>query len=324
MSIDRRKVIAGAAAAASASILAKPALAQGQPIKIIYPFAPGGGGDGVVRYLADQMRQAMNETVIVENRVGADGRIGVRAVTSAPPDGRTFLFSPFGPIVIHPSVYTNLPYNPLTDLVPVAQICTQEFALSTGPMTGAKNLKELETWLRANPDKAAFGSPGAGTIPHFSGVIFATAAKVELRHVPFRGSAPVLNDVVAGQIALGSTPAPDAAALHKAGQIRILATSGATRSAFTPDVPTYKEQGYDIVAEGWYSIHAPAHTPQAIVDKVGGILINAVKSPEGKEIMTRLGQSPTGRPGAELAAIQKRDYEYWVGPIKASGFKPTD
>ncbi|MDH7799345.1 MULTISPECIES: tripartite tricarboxylate transporter substrate-binding protein [unclassified Beijerinckia] len=323
MSINRRKVLAGAAAA-SASLIAKPTLAQNQPIKIIYPFAPGGGGDGVVRYLADQMRQALGETVIVENRVGADGRIGVRAVTSAPPDGRTFLFSPFGPIVVQPSVYTNLPYNPLTDLVPVAQVCTQEFALSTGPMTGAKNLDELVKWLRANPDKAAFGSPGAGTIPHFSGVIFANAAKVELRHVPFRGTAPVLNDLVAGQIALASTPAPDAAELHKSGQLRVLATTGAERSSFMPDVPTYKEQGYDIVAQGWYAFHAPAHTPQAIVEKVGGVLIDAVKSPAGKEIMIRLGQSPTGKPGSELAVIQKRDFEFWAGPIKASGFKPTD
>ena len=322
MGLSRRTFVATTAAYAGA--LAAPAIAQGQPIRIIYPFAAGGSGDAVVRYLADQMRQALGETVIVENRVGADGRIGVRAVVNAAPDGRTFLFTPFGPIVTHPSVYASLPYNPQTDLQPVSQVATQEFALSTGPMTTARNLAELVDWLRANPDKAAYGSPGAGTIPHFSAILFATAAKVELRHVPFRGTAPVMNDLAAGQIALGSTPAPDAAALHRAGKVRMLATTGAVRSPLTPDVPTYKEQGYDIVAQGWYAIYAPAGTPRPIVDKVSAILAEAVQKPSGKELLIRLGQSPTGLPPDDLARIQKADFERWAVPIKASGFKPRD
>jgi tripartite-type tricarboxylate transporter receptor subunit TctC len=322
MRLNRRSFVTSAAAYTGA--LAAPAIAQSQPIRIIYPFAAGGGGDAVVRYLADQMRQALGETVIVENRVGADGRIGVRAVVNSPPDGRTFLFTPFGPIVTQPSVYTNLPYNPLKDLQPVSQVATQEFALSTGPMTTARNLAELVDWLRANPDKAAYGSPGAGTIPHFSAILFATAAKIELRHVPFRGTAPVMNDLAAGQIALGSTPAPDAVELHRAGKVRMLATTGAVRSPLTPDVPTYTEQGYDIVAQGWYAIYAPAGTPRTIVDKVSAILADAVQKPSGKELLIRLGQSPTGLPPDELARIQQADFERWAVPIKASGFKPED
>lgn len=323
MALTRRTVIA-AGAAATASVLAKPAIAQSNLIRVIYPYAAGGGADTVARFLAEQMRAVLNEPVIVENRVGADGRIGVRAVVDAPADGRTFLFTPFAAIVLHPTVYSNLPYNPLTDLTPIAQACVFDFALSTGPMTGARNLEELVTWLRANPDKAAFGSPAAGSIPHFSAILFAQAAKVELRHVPFRGPAPALADLIAGQIALASTSASDATELHKSGKLRILATTGEKRTTTTPDVPTYKEQGYDITAEGWYSMYAPAKTPQALVDKVRDIVIDTVKKPEGQDLLRRLGLTPTGRNGTELAAIQERDFKFWAGPIKASGFKPSD
>ncbi|MDH7799728.1 MULTISPECIES: tripartite tricarboxylate transporter substrate-binding protein [unclassified Beijerinckia] len=323
MGLSRRALIAGGMAV-SASGLAKPALAQSNVIKVVYPYAAGGGADTIARFLAEQLRVAFNEPVIVENRVGADGRIGVRSVVDARPDGRTFLFTPFAAIALHPTVYDNLPYNPLVDLAPIAQACVFDFALSTGPMTKARNLEELVMWLRQNPDKAAFGSPASGSIPHFSAILFAQAAKVELRHVPFRGPAPALADLVAGQIALASTSASDVMELHKSGSLRVLATTGSKRTTGMPDVPTYKEQGYDIVAEGWYGMYAPAKTPQAIVDQVAAVVADTVRKPEGRDLMLRLGLTPSGRPGAELAAIQQRDFEFWRGPIKASGFKPSD
>lgn len=300
------------------------AFAQGSPIRIVYPFAAGGGGDALVRLLADEMRKELNEAVIVENRVGADGRIGVRAVVSAPPDGRTLLYTPFGPIVTHPSVYPDLPYNPLKDLQPVSLVARIEFALASGSMTGATNLKELVAWLKANQDKAAFGSPGAGTIPHFSGILFANAAKVEMRHAPYRGTAPALGDLAAGQIPVVSTPASDAAVLHAAGQLRVLATTGAKRSPYLPDVPTYKEQGYDIEAEGWYAVYAPAGTPRPIVDRYSAILARTVQSPSGKAFLEQLRLVPAGTTPDELAAVQQKDFERWREPIRASGFRPTD
>ncbi len=313
-----------AAAGALALGLAGSALAQGAPVRLVYPFAAGGGGDALVRFLAEELRKDLNEPVIVENRVGADGRIGVRAVASAPADGRTLLFTPFGPIVTHPSVYPDLPYNPLKDLQPVSQVAKFEFALSTGPMTPATNLRELVDWLKANQDKAAYGSPGAGTIPHFSGILFAAAAKVELRHAPYRGTSPALNDLVAGQIPLASTPASDASELHAAGKLRVLATSGAQRSPFLPDVPTYKEQGFDIEAEGWYAVYVPAGTPRPIVERYSAVMSRAVQSPAAREFLGKLRLVPAGTTPEELERIQQADFERWRAPIKASGFKPLE
>lgn len=319
--LTRRLALSFAALAlSSAQALAQ----QGQPIRIIYPFAAGSAGDGLIRMLGEELRKETNETVIVDNRVGADGRIGVRAVVGAEPDGKTFLFTPFGPIVIHPSVYPDLPYNPLRDLAPVSQVAELEFAISTGPMTDAKTLKEAVAWLAANRDRAAFGSPGAGTIPHFSGILFANAAKVELRHAPYRGIAPALNDLAAGQIPLASTPTADVVALHTAGKIRTLAITGARRSPYLPDVPTYRELGYDIEAVGWYALYAPAKTPRAIVDRYSAIFARAVRSEAGRSLAAKLSITPTGTTAEELADIQKADFARWAGPIKASGFRPAD
>lgn len=313
-----------ALAAGALLLMGTQALAQGQPVRIIYPFAAGSAGDGLIRMLADELRKELNETVIVDNRVGADGRIGVRAVVSAEPDGRTLLFTPFGPIVTHPSVYPNLPYDPLKDLAPVSQVAELEFALSTGPMTNAATLKDAVAWLAANRDKAAFGSPGAGTIPHFSGILFANAAGVELRHAPYRGIAPALNDLAAGQIPLASTPTADVVALHNAGKIRALAITGAKRSPYLPDVPTYRELGFDIEAVGWYALYAPAGTPRPVIDRYSAVFSRAVRSEAGRALSERLSIIPTGTGPDELARIQRADFERWAAPIKASGFKPTD
>ena len=321
MRVTRRKIVAGA----FASSFPLPALAQtAGPIRILYPFAPGGGGDALVRYLGEALHQATGELVVVENRSGADGRLGVRAVVTAPPDGKTLLFTPFGPIAVHPSVFSNLPYDPLKDLAPISQVAHIEFALSTGPMTPAKNLAEIIAWLRANPDKASFGSPGAGTIPHFSGILFSTAANLDLRHAPYRGTTPALTDLIGGHLALASTPASDAGEFHKAGSIRMLATSGARRSPFTPDVATYREQGFDIEAESWYGLYAPAGTSATLVERYSKIFADAVQSPGGRKLIENFRLLPSGSTPAELARIQQADFERWAAPIKASGFKPDE
>ena len=326
MAFDRRLILQGLRALALMGAMAAPAgaLAQGQPVRIIYPFAAGSAGDGLIRMLADELRKELNEPVVVDNRVGADGRIGMRAAVSAEPDGRTLLFTPFGPIVTHPTVYANLPYDPLKDLQPVSQVAELEFAISTGPMTNATSLAEAVKWLGANRDRAAFGSPGAGTIPHFSGILLANAAKVELRHAPYRGIAPALNDLAAGQIPLASTPTADVVALHTAGKIRTLATTGLERSPYLPDVPTYRELGYDIVAVGWYGVYVPARTPRQIVDRYSAVMARAVRSEAGRDIAAKLSIKATGTTPEELARIQQADFERWAPAIRASGFKPAD
>ncbi|MDT2022532.1 tripartite tricarboxylate transporter substrate-binding protein [Methylocella sp. CPCC 101449] len=287
-----------------------------QPIRIIFPFAPGGGGDGLARLIAEAIRKDSGEQVIVENRVGADGRIGVRAGITAAADGRTLLFSPIAPIVIHPSIYPDLQYNPLTDLKPISLVARFEYALSTGPLTSTKELPDTVAWLRQHPKNGAFGSPGNGGIPQFLGILFGQQAKLDIRHVPYRGSMPILNDVAAGQVALGVTPTSDAVALHEGNKIRIVATSGTKRSTLLPDVPTFSELGYKLTGDGWYSLYAPQGTPEDIVQKYSALVAAAVKTPEAKNSFGRLGFDLVGSTSQELSDIQKAAFEQWEAPAK--------
>lgn len=316
-----RRALIGAGAALAAT---RGAEAQSGPVRIVFPFAPGGGGDAMARFLAEELRKDLGEPVIVENRAGADGRVGVRSVVTAPADGRTILFSVIGTISIQPSIHADLPYNPLTDLSPVAHIGNIEFAFSTGPMTGAKSMTGLLAWLRANPDKASYASPGVGTIPHLLGLLFARATGIDLRHVPYRGTSPALTDLLGGQIALASTTAAEFGEHHRAGNIRILATSGAKRSPFTPDVPTWREQGFDIEGDGWFGTWVPAGTPRAIIDRYSRVFSGAVRSEAGRAVLATFRVPPTGLPPEDLARVQTGDFHRWAALIKSAGIKAGD
>ncbi len=297
------------------------ALAQGSPIRFIYPYAPGSGGDALVRVLADQIGRELNETVLVENRTGVDGRIGVRDVKAAPADGRTMLFTPFGSMVLFPSVYASLPYDPFKDFAPVSQVVAYDFGLAAGPMFPGKTLADLAAWLTADPSRANFGMPGSGAMPHFLPLKFGAIAGVDITAIAFKGSVPALTEAMAGHLPLVCAPLSDLIEQHKAGTIRLLASSGRERSLFTPDVPTFLEQGYDIVASGWYGIFAPVGSPAAILDRISSIVVRAIRSEAGKSLALKFGFAPTGTSAAELGAIQKADFERWAPVVKASGFR---
>jgi len=293
-----------------------------QPVRIIFPFAPGGGGDGLARLMADRLGAGLNRSVIVENRTGSGGRIGIMAVKGGTPDGSILLITPIAPMSIYPLVFKTLSYDPFTDFEPISQIGTNEFAIAVNPEIPAKSIKELVEWLKANPSKANFGVPSAGTLPHFLGVMFARAAGVDLRHVAYRGAAASVADLVAGHIPMVVSGTTDLAAMHRDGRVRVLVTSNATRSRFIPDVPTFRELGYDFVATGWYGVYAPAKTPRAIIERYSQIVAAAIKTPEVRGKLEQFGQNPTGTSPEEFAVIQKADLEKWAPVIKASGFKP--
>jgi tripartite-type tricarboxylate transporter receptor subunit TctC len=293
-----------------------------QPIRIVFPYAPGGSGDGTARLIAEQLRAALNRPVIVENRTGAAGRLGVQAVKAAAPDGTTLLVTPIAPMSVFQHVYPNLGYDPIADFQPITQIATFDLAVAVGPATPARSLPELVTWLKANPAQANYGMPAAGSLPHFFGVLFARAAGIDLKAVIYRGSAAALGDLVGGQVPVVFTTTTDLLQLHKAGRIRILATSGAQRSRFAPDVPTFKEAGYAIEGNGWYGMFAPARTPDDIVARYNKAVVDAIATPEVKERLMAYGLEPTGTSAAEFAAIQKADAERWAPAVKASGFTP--
>ncbi len=293
-----------------------------KPIRIVFPYAAGGVGDALSRLMADELRKGVNRPVIVENKTGAAGRLGVGEVVRAEKDGDTLLLTPIAPTAVHQHVFTDLPYNPDKDLVPVTQLSKFEFAIAVGPDVPAKDLKELVAWMKANPNKASFGSPGAGALPHFFGILFGRAAGVDLVHVGYRGSAAALADVLGGQIPIIVTTTSDLLGAHKSGKIRILATSDANRSPLVPEVPTFKESGYDIVGTSWYGVYAPAGTPDAVVQRYAKILAEAVQKPEMQKRFLDLGLYATGTTPDEFAKIHKTDSAFWGEAVKLSGFKP--
>jgi tripartite-type tricarboxylate transporter receptor subunit TctC len=310
-----------AAAICSSNSLLHAQLAE-QPIRMVFPFAAGGSGDALARILAEHLRAGLNRTVVVENVTGAGGRLGARQVVQAAPDGNTILLTPIAPVVIHPIIYPDLEYNPLTDLVPISQVSSFEFGIAVGPKAPVKTLKELVAWAKANPKEASYGSPGAGALPHFFGVLFGRAAGIDLVHIGYRGSAPAMTDLVGGQIPIVVTTTSDLLPMHQAKRSLILATSDSKRSPLVPEVPTFREAGYDIEGTAWYGVFAPKGTSAEIAERYSKILAAAVQKPEVREQLLKLGLYATGTTPAELAKIQKADFERWTPAVKASGFKP--
>jgi tripartite-type tricarboxylate transporter receptor subunit TctC len=264
--IHRRQFVAGAAAFING--LSGPSFAASPQLSFVYPYAAGSGGDALCRVLADKPSQSLGVTAIVENKTGADGRIGVREVKNSPPDGSTLLFTPFGTMVLLPTVYLELPYDAFRDFVPETQVLTFDFGLAAGPMSGARTLKDLVAWLKKNSDKSDLAVPGLGALPHLLPLKFAQESGTKLQAIAYKGIAPSLTAAMAGQVALVCAPVADLIPQHKAGAIHLLAVSGTTRSQDVPDVPTFLEQGYQIVGYGWYGIFAPAHTPPDVVMKL--------------------------------------------------------
>jgi tripartite-type tricarboxylate transporter receptor subunit TctC len=267
------------------------------------------------------MQKSLGRAVIVENRPGAGGRIGLRAVKEAAPDGTTLLFAPVALFAVHPHVYANLGYDPLVDLLPITQVVKFDLALAVGGKLPVRSLPELVAWLKANPEQATFGSPGAGGAPHFLGVELGRLAKLDLRHVPYKGTPAALPDLMTGRLTMHLTVAPEFIEHHKSGSIRILATASASRSRFLPDVPTLRESGFDLVAPGWHAMWAPAGTPANVAERLRAAILDALRNAEIRARIETLGFEVAGTTGEELARIQHADYERWGPIIKASGFK---
>ena len=319
-----RRMLVASLAVWAGLLLAVPAYSQigEQANRIVFPFAAGGSGDALARLIAEHLRVALNQPVIVENRVGAQGRIGVQAVKAAAADGKTLLLTPVAPMSVYQHVYKALAYDPVRDFQPIAQVATFDFSLAVGPQVSATSLAELVAWLKADLSRGSYGTPAAGTLPHFFAVQFARTAGLAWRHVGYRGSAAALTDLIGGQIPVVVTTTSDVLEQHKAGGIRVLATSDKGRSPFLPDVPTFREAGYAIEGSGWYGVFAPAATPPAMVERLNAAVVAAVRAPATREKLLAFGLVPTGTSAAELAQIQKADSELWAPAVQASGFTP--
>ena len=309
------------AAFALAALWPGPASAQDQTLKIVFPYSAGSSADAVARMLADHMQKSLGKPVIVENRTGAGGRIGARAVKDAAPDGATLLFSNGGTVTVLPHIYANLGYDPLVDLLPVTQVVKSDLALVVSGKLPVRSVPELVAWLKANPDQATFGSPAAGSAVHFAGMELGRLAKIDLRHVPYKGTPAAVPDLITGRLPMYIASVAEFIEHHKAGSIRIIATLGASRSRFLPDIPTLRESGFDIEAAVWFAMWAPAGTPTHVAERLRAAIIDALRNAESRTRIDTLGYEIAGTTGEELARIQRTEYERWGPIVKASGFK---
>ncbi len=305
----------------AAALLSSGALAQQGTIKFLVGFPAGASLDAMTRMVADKMQAALGQNVIVENRTGAAGQIAMGALKASPADGSVLVMTPLVTIVTAPHIQ-ELPYDPFKDFAPVAHTANFLFAFAMGPATPAKSLKEYIGLVKQDVKYANYASAATGSLPHFFSLLFAEKAGLKLNHIGYRGTAAAMTDLLGGQIAAFMGTVSDVGPQHKAGKIVAVATSGATRSKHLPDIPTFKELGYDIEGGGWYAAYAPAGTPAPVIDRLSKAIIAALNEPDVRERLDNYGMEPTGLPPAELARIHRRDYEQWGPVIKASGFKP--
>jgi tripartite-type tricarboxylate transporter receptor subunit TctC len=308
---------------ATAFVTPGQAESRGPPVHIIFPFGTGSSTDTLARLVAGELSAGLGRPVIVEARPGAGGRIGVRAVKLAEPDGNTLLLTPIAPMTVYQSVYPSLDYDPVKDFVPITPVATYDFAIAVGNEMSARTLAELVAWVKANPAKANYGTPGAGTLPHFFGVMFGRAIGVDLQPVAYNGTSPLLADLIGGRIPMLIHATNELVELHKAGSARVLATSGPQRSEFFPDVPTFREQGFSLQGTGWYGLFAPSGTPRQTVAQINAILAAALARKEVAERIGVLGLHPATASPEDFAATQRRDIGLWGPAVKASGFAPT-
>jgi len=293
--------------------------------RFLYGFPAGSAGDIVARRVAERLTGSAytRNAPLVENKPGAGGRISLDALKAAAPDGATLALSPFSCTSIYPHVYSKLTYDPVRDFVPVSIAAVMHHGLAVGPLVPAsvKTVKAFIEWARANPKEANYGSPAAGSTPHFIGALLGLNNGVELKHVPYRGSVPGVTDVVGGQVASMVTPSGDFIANHKAGKLRILATSGSKRSPFTPDVATFAEQGFpELTTEEWFGFYAPARTPAAVVTAANAAINTALADKGVIDGLGVVGLIAQGSTAEAMARSQKTEYERWGPLVKKIGF----
>lgn len=325
--MKRRGMVAGLATLATlaAALLLSPAGVSAQtdkPLRVIVGFPAGVSIDVVSRIVSDKLKDELKRPVVIDNRGGAGGRLAAELLKAAPPDGNTVMVTPVVVPVLAPLVFSKLNYHPESDFTPIVRLCDFSFGLAVGPGTPAKTLKEYAAWLKANPQKANFGSPAAGSLPHFFGVMIGEALGVDMVHVPFNGGAALQAAVLGGHSPAGIDVVMEWQQNAKAGKVTMLATSGPTRSKVMPEVPTFKEQGYpDMVGQGWFAMYAPAKTPADQIETINRAVNKVLAMPDVRERFAALGLEAGGGSAADLQATMQVDTRRWAPVVKKSGFR---
>ncbi|MFO1216830.1 MAG: Bug family tripartite tricarboxylate transporter substrate binding protein [Burkholderiaceae bacterium] len=322
--ISRRALLGATALAPLATFtLRAGAQAAFDTVRVITGFPPGGTSDTICRRVAAKMAPGYGKSVVVENRTGAGGQIAIQSAKSMAGDGSTILQTPMSMLGIYPHIYKKLPYDPIADLTPVSLGCTFDFGFAVGPAVPAavKSIPEFLAWCKANPALANFGSPAAGSVPHFIGALLGRSAGIDLKHVPYRGTQPAILDMVGGQLQAVSGPIGEFTQHVAAGKCRLLAATGAARSKFAPDTPTLAEQGLkDMVFAEWFGFYLPGKAAADVVQRANAALRAALADKETVDGLAVMGLEAKSSSPDELAAMLKADTERWGPIVKAIGF----
>jgi tripartite-type tricarboxylate transporter receptor subunit TctC len=306
--------------------VAAPAAAQqpypNRPIRLISPNPAGGANDVVGRIVAQKLGETLGQLIVVDNRGGAGGTIGTEMAAKAPPDGYTLFAASQSTVTVAPHIYKNLSYDVLRDFAPIAMFAEAQNLLNTQPGFPASSVKDLVALAKAKPGALTYASAGSGSASHFSGMLFAKAAGIEILHVPYKGGAPAITAVVAGESAFNFGPIAATAAFIKAGRLKALAVSGSKRSAAFPNVPTVAESGVPgFVVVGWFGLSAPRGTPKVIIDRLHAATVTAVTSPDTRQRLTDVGAEPATSTAEEFGQFMRREYERYGVLVKEAGLK---
>ncbi len=319
----RRRGLMAAALTLSAPALLRPAFGQAwpdRPVRIIVPFPPGGSNDIIARQLAEALREILGQPVLVENRAGAGGNVGADSVAKAAPDGLTLLLAAPGPLAINEHLFRSIPFNPQRDFAPVALVATVPIVLMVTKGLAVQSVAELVAMAKREPGRLAFGSSGNGSTNHLAGELLKAQAGIDIVHVPYRGAAPAMTDLVGGQIQMMFDNMPAALPQVRGGQVRGLAVAGATRAEALPDLPTVAESGVPgFEAEAWFGLVAPAATPDAALTRLREACSAALANPALRARFAQGGAQPGTRLGDDFGRFLGTEREKWGRVVAASG-----
>jgi tripartite-type tricarboxylate transporter receptor subunit TctC len=323
----RRQFLRIASTAASAGLLARigPAKAQslaGRQFRLIVPFPAGGPTDIVARPLAQMLGDVLKATIVIDNRAGAGGSIGAETVARSAPDGQTLLMGTVGTQAINPALYPNLPYDAVRDFTPIALVAQAPVAIVVHPSQPVSNLADLVALAKRKPGQLNYGSAGAGTPGHLTGEMFKTVAAVDIQHVPYKGSAPAVIDLIGGQIQIMFDPLQSVLSNVQAGKLRALAISSKTRSAALPAVPTIAESGYDgFETTAWWGVFGPAGMPKAVTARLASEIERIVRSDEFRGRLEPLGVIPSVISGDAFSKFQQSELAKWGKAVRDAGIR---
>lgn len=314
-----QQCLAVVVAAAALSAQAQP---LDGPLRIVVGYAPGGSSDRVARIVGEKLQAKLGVPVLVDNKTGAGGRLAAQQVRTTPANQNVLMLANPAVMVVAPLVFKDNGYDAERDFVPVSQVNNYEFAVAVGTAIPVRELSHLLAWLRANPGKANFGVPATGSLPHFFGLMAGAKAGVDAQVVGYRGSAPLLTDLMGGQVAVAFDTFDTVLPQHEAGKIRILAVSGEKRSPHAPTIPTFKEAGMDLAATGWNTFFAPASMPRGKVEALAKAIREVMLDPDTVRKFNDARMTPVASTPAQTEAMLKAFRAQWTPVVQKSGYQP--